>query len=293
VASWRSRCACWAGDGPAAIAAIAAVGGSKIRWSRREEIEQAGAVGALLQGASRGLLPVGRLAPVVAGEDTTAELAERRDLGNGMTSRQNWPSAAAHYCGPIMGGSSQMGVEEGCSWGLARHPRGRAALFASRKRIRAGDALNLVVGRGCWVGRPPRLANGERDPQVLRCPVHQGSRQAARGHTMEAQKSKERWLASQHSRAGSWNREDRRQPGGWIKWPPICMNPLSGADRGVATRVQSLSIERLSSSSSAFNFGHLDRFEKPGWGCRRRSRGKAEGRLPGDFFNAAVRPSTS
>jgi len=74
------------------------------------------------------------------------------------------------------------------------------------------------------------------------------------------------------------------------------MNPLEAGKRirESGDPGSELSIERLSSSSSAFTSAHLDRFEKTGWGVGGRSRGKAEGAPFQDrFFNAASRAPRS
>jgi len=123
---------------------------------------------ALLQGKGRGLRRVVALRPSLRGETPLPSWLERRTWQRLTSGRQNWHSARTHSLRRSWRVRHRWAYEEGLQLVVlvqVCNPRGGPALCRPERDIRAGHALNLVLGRGCWVGVPPLiLANGQSRP---------------------------------------------------------------------------------------------------------------------------------
>jgi len=278
------------GASPRSLPGVAAVGGAGGDRAGR-------AVGALLQGQP-GLLPVaspcapsfgwgrrGRRRPPLPSWRKRPDLWQRHDFAVRLAISA--ATTAADHGGVVnrwgrRGRPLQLGV--------AGPPSCGPALGRPGRRI-SGPGCPEPCSRGCWGWRSTSIC--QREPTPISAPLFQSirGRSGRQGPHQEAQKSTRNGALS--SNTSSWKLESVKTATatGWIK-VPRCMNRLRRSGfREVATRVQSLSIERLSSSSFGIHFRPLTG-SRTGWGCRRRAGARPRGRLQDDFFNAASSSST-
>jgi len=160
----------------------------------------------LYHAGAAGLLAVGRLAPVVAGEDTLAEVVERR--GPWQTAfdfrvRKLRHSARPTTCGDVMRVVTSMRSRKAWQLVWPVHPRG-GQLFAARNENQ-GREPELEWSRLHGVGVHLDLGQRRADRIVPRSSPS-GERFSRRGTTRKPQKSTRTVPLLQHVELESWNR---------------------------------------------------------------------------------------